>query len=137
MALTAIENIRRMRYAVTILLCICSGMAGFYWAHVLELGTLHIQGHGVLISAFIFTLAALVFVLVMETLALRAVSVAEKIRAINDDAPGKGARVPPDGAGVAKPRDEFPALQEQQGNADTTNQSGRGRPHAESGTHDG
>lgn len=105
---SAIENIRLMRYAVTVLLCLCSGIAGFYWAHVLDVGMVHLHGHSVLIGAFFFTLTALVFVLIMETLAVRAVRVAENIRAINNHTGPKAARSSPNAAGTAAFRDPFP-----------------------------
>lgn len=85
---TAIENIRRMRFAITVLVSICSALAGYYWAHVLSIGMLHVHGHAVLIGAFFFTLAALVFVIVMELLAVRAMKLSETIGAVNADVSG-------------------------------------------------
>lgn len=97
---TAIEKIRRMRYTITLLLCLCSGMAGFYWAHVSANGDVHMHGHGVFIAAFAFTFAALVFFLVVEVLALRAQRVTENIRAINLASSGPPLDVAPVATGA-------------------------------------
>ena len=83
MARTSLENISRLRYTVTALLCVCSALAGYYWARVLDAGVFHIHGHVLLVGAFFFSLAALVFAFTMEVLAERALKVNEKLVMLN------------------------------------------------------
>lgn len=89
---TALENIRLRQVLTILLLCLCVSIPAFYWAHVLDIGMLHVNGHGVLIGAFLFSLASLIFVFFMEVLSIRALIVKEKLLAVQSDRPDGPAR---------------------------------------------